>query len=178
MGYTVYWTRNDDQELTREQLVCIAYEAQKVANKYRAKVVVSPDETSLTVSGGCESLVIGLRANMLCYTSVFLTVHQFCKTNGYEYDTLVKTILMYLLSIGVISQFTHDGDKDELAGDVDAGLYKGLSGYDYTEAMGKQLLADDPDSDDEWGGDVGWDKMLSVAEPASDSDEHKNINVV
>lgn len=64
MGYTVYWTRTDEQELSRDQLVCIAYEAQKVADKYQAKVVISPDETSLTVSGECESLVLPLHA---CY---------------------------------------------------------------------------------------------------------------
>ena len=28
MGNTVYWTRSDEQELSRDQLVCIAYEAQ------------------------------------------------------------------------------------------------------------------------------------------------------
>ena len=150
MGYTVYFTRTDDQVLSRDQLICIAYEAQKYAGKYQANVIISPDETCVTVSGGCESLLLPTNANQLFYTRVGSTVYQFCKTNGYAYDRLVKTILMYLLSIGVISQFSHDGDKPELVGDVDAELYKGLSGNDYTAEVGNELIANDPESDDDY----------------------------
>ena len=89
----------------------------------------------MTVSGGCESLLLTLHPNQLFYTKMGSAVYQFCKTNGCTNDTLVNTILMYLLSIGVISQFTHDGEKSELVDDVDAALYKGLSGYDYTTAL-------------------------------------------
>lgn len=76
-------------------------------------------------------------------------VFHFCKTNGYAYELLVKTILMYLLSEGKITHYSHDGERADLAFDVDFKMFKALkAGSKYTVQRGLDLLKACPDSDD------------------------------
>ena len=142
MGYTVYWNRSD-QIIDDDVFSLVETVAKNYATTYDAAVNVAKGTMIVQgVNQSCESFIIQ-------QTPSKSRTFYFCKTHGYGYDTLIKTILMYLLSIGVIYGYSHDSEKMELVADVDFDMYQQLSGQLYKASIGKQLLDNDTNLDEE-----------------------------
>ena len=93
MGYTVYWTRNTEHAIAAEDMGRIVATASQHGGRFNSEIAASA-QTLHVNSQGSETFVIHAQHDGISF--------QFCKTNHYSCDTLVKTLLMYLLSLGAI----------------------------------------------------------------------------
>lgn len=155
MGYTVYyyWPEPTETEAT-EYMTPMEFQnviaaAKQFAPKYNCEVEVHAG--NVIIHGECESFAVyasskDLRKHKGNFVQVLSHgdknyIFDFCKTKGYEYDSMIKTILVYLLSIGAIRCLSHDGDLNmEIAEDVDPDMFRSLSKKEYNRAMGEAIL--------------------------------------
>ena len=157
MGYTLYyyWLWDDEERieyLSPEQFDNILKVAKKFASKYDCQVNCTKDKARkvIVINGECESLLVYGSSKDMKENKDFLQFHEhddqkyvfdFCKTQGYDYDPMIKTILIYMLSIGAIRSLGHDGgSRFEMAEDVDAEMFKALARKKYKPALGKAIL--------------------------------------
>lgn len=110
MGYTHYWAN------TRKKISAETKESFK--NGFNAMLnhpdrppikIEWFDEKGIFFNGvgddACETMVISFKAN---------SAYQWCKTNRRPYDKMVIACLLLAYNLGIIAEWSSDGNDDEL----------------------------------------------------------------
>ena len=117
MGYTHYWTVSEEKDI-KKTMKLAGFVKQGIQEEYHVEFAgpMGDINTNPIINGECIRLNGLLDDSHETFSLQFGSGEwNFCKTNMKPYDTLVVATLLYAFELGLLKEWTSDGETEHLS---------------------------------------------------------------